>query len=110
MDGARRGLARRLRPLRRLTDGDLAAAAVGGDPRALGVIFERYHEPLYRYCAALLGDADLAAAALQTTMLAAREGLRKALPPTALRAWLHAIANAASLALIEARGQSEPRL
>jgi DNA-directed RNA polymerase specialized sigma24 family protein len=110
MDGANRGLARRFRPLRRLNDDDLTAAAAGGDPRALGVIFERYHEPLYRYCAALLGDAGLAASALQTTMLAAREGLNEGMPPTAMRPWLHAIAHAASLALIRERRQSEPRV
>src|SRR3954452_9607144 len=110
MDGAKRGFAKRFRPLRRLSDDAWAAAPAGVDPLALGVFFERYHEPLYRYCAALLGDPDLAAAALQTTMLAAREGLKEGMPPTALRAWLHVIAHAASLALLQARRQTEPRL
>ena len=109
MEGVKTGSAGRLRTLRRLSDDDLAATAAGDDPRALGVIFERHHEALYRYCAALLDDPELAAKAVQTTMLAAKEGLKEGIPPTALRPWLHAIAHAASVAMLKARGQSEPR-
>lgn len=108
MEGVKTGSAGRLRTLRRLSDDDLVATAAGDDPRALGVIFERHHEALYRYCAALLDDPELAAQAVQTTMLAAKEGLKEGMPPTALRPWLHAIAHAASVAMLKARGQSEP--
>jgi DNA-directed RNA polymerase specialized sigma24 family protein len=91
-----------------LSDDDLTAAAAAGDPRALGVIFERYHEALYRYCVALLDHSEQAAEAVQTTMFAAREGLSERMPPTALRPWLHAIAHAAALAMLKARGESAP--
>src|SRR3954462_3645452 len=110
MQGAKTGFAGRLRPLRRLNDDDLAAAAASGDARALGVIFERHHESLYRYCAALLDDPELTAAALQSTMLAAKRGLEDGDRPIALRPWLHQTAPAESLALLEAGGWPMPEL
>ena len=35
----------------------LARLATAGDERAFGAIYERYHQELYRYCCAMLGDA-----------------------------------------------------
>jgi RNA polymerase sigma-70 factor (ECF subfamily) len=98
MEGVTTGAATRLRPLRRLGDDELAAAAAGDDPRAFGVVFERYHEPLYRYFDAMLGDPDLAAAALQKTMLAAMRGLKAGERTIALRPWLHGLAHDQALA------------
>src|SRR3954471_1179599 len=101
MDGAKTGFARRLRPLRRLSDDELAALAAGGDQHAFGVIFERYHEPLYRYSAALLRNPELAADVLQTTALAAMQGLKEGERTIPLRPWLHRIVHDQSLALLD---------
>ena len=110
MDGGKTGLAGRLRPLRRLNDDDLAAAAAQGDARALGVVFERYHEPLYRYCAALLDDPELISTALQNTMGAAKRGLEEGERSIPLRPWLHRLADAECLALLEAGGWPMPEI
>jgi DNA-directed RNA polymerase specialized sigma24 family protein len=107
MDGGKTRFAARLRPLRRLSDDDLAAAAAGGDQRAFGVIFERYHAPLYRYCAGILRNSELAAAALQKTMLAALRGLKGKERSVALRPWLYRIANDEAASLLHARPSRE---
>jgi hypothetical protein len=45
-------------PNRLLGDTRLARLAKRGDRRAFEGIFERYHQELYRYCWAILGDPD----------------------------------------------------
>jgi DNA-directed RNA polymerase specialized sigma24 family protein len=103
MDGGTTGFAKRLRPLRRLNDDDLAAAAASGDERAVAVIFERFQEPLYRYCAAILRNPEQATEALQMTTLAATAGLQEGERSIALRPWLYALARQESLELLAAR-------
>jgi DNA-directed RNA polymerase specialized sigma24 family protein len=103
VDGGTTGFAKRLRPLRRLSDDELAAAAASGDQRAVGVIVERYHEPLYSYCAAILRNPEQAAEALQMTTLAAMEGLKEGQRSIPLRAWLYSLARQESLELLAAR-------
>jgi DNA-directed RNA polymerase specialized sigma24 family protein len=103
VDGGTTGFAKRLRPLRRLSDDDLAAAAASGDQRALGVIVERYREPLYRYCAAILRSPEQATEALQMTTLAAMAGLKEGERSIPLRPWLYALAREESLELLAAR-------
>jgi RNA polymerase sigma factor (sigma-70 family) len=90
---------RRFRPLRRLTDDELTVLVAGGDRRAFGTIFERYHEPLYRYSLSMLGNKEKAADALQNTMLAALRGLQGETRSVALRPWLFRIAHNESLSL-----------
>ena len=104
-DVARR---RRFRPLRRLSDDELAAAVAAGDRRAFGAIFERYHQPLFRYCASIVGDRDQAADALQNTMIAALRGLEGEERAIALRPWLYRIAHNQSISLIRRRRPEEP--
>lgn len=79
-----------------------------GDRRAFGTIFERYHEPLYRYCLSLLGHKELAADALQNTMIAALRGLQGEARSIALRPWLYRIAHAESVSLARGRLEEPP--
>jgi DNA-directed RNA polymerase specialized sigma24 family protein len=101
MQGPRKRFASRLRPLRGLSDEELTAAVAAGDSRAFGFIFERYHEQLYRFCAAMVGDADRAVDALQRTMLAAMRGLKASDPLIPLRPWLYRIAHRESVAVLD---------
>jgi DNA-directed RNA polymerase specialized sigma24 family protein len=101
MEGPGKRFASRLRPLRGLSDEELTAAVAAGDRRAFGFIFERYHEALYRFCAAMVGDADRGVDALQRTMLAAMRGLKAADPQIPLRPWLYRVAHRESLAVLE---------
>ena len=100
---ARRVRRRRFTPLRRLTDDQLAAAVAAGDERAFGVIFERYQQPIYRYCSSILRDPELAADALQNTMIAALRGLEGEERAIALRPRLYRIAHNQSISLIRRR-------
>ena len=56
-------------------DAKLAELAAAGDERAFAAIYDRYHQELYRYCRAILGDADEAQDALQGTMASALRAL-----------------------------------
>ena len=40
-----------------LSDSRLTRRAARGSSRALEAIFERYHQDLYRYCAAIVGNS-----------------------------------------------------
>jgi len=61
--------------LRLLSDARLARLAAEGDRVAFAVIFDRYHQRLFSYCASLLRNRDDAADAVQSTMLRAMNAL-----------------------------------
>ncbi len=91
-------------PRRLLSDGVLARCVGRGDPHAFAVIYQRYHVPIYHYCCALVRDADDAHDALQATMVAALEGLRKIEQPVErLKPWLYRIAHNESISLLRRR-------
>jgi RNA polymerase sigma factor (sigma-70 family) len=91
-----------------LSDDRLTRRAVGGDERAFTAIFERYHEPLYRYCLAILGNREDAEDALQGTMLKVLRALPGERRRIELRPWLYRIAHNESIELIRRRRPGEP--
>lgn len=82
-----------LAPLDRSSDERLARRATRGDERALGAIFERYQQELYRFCLGLLGEPQDAQDALQNTMVKALRALPGEKREIALRPWLYRVAH-----------------
>lgn len=80
-------------PLGRSSDERLARRATKGDRQALGVIFERYQQELYRFCLGLLGEPQDAQDALQNAMVKALRALPGEKREIALRPWLYRIAH-----------------
>src|SRR5436305_11581459 len=97
---AARGAALTLRLAR---DDRLARLAASGDSRAFATIYERYHQPIYRYCYSILHDPDDAADALQNAMLKAMRGLEGSARDIALKPWLFRIAHNEAISLVRRR-------
>jgi RNA polymerase sigma factor (sigma-70 family) len=100
------GSRRRLLPapaLGLLTDERLARLAGGGDRAAFAAVFQRYHQPLYRYCLSILRNKEDASDALQSTMLRALHALEGDTREIALRPWLYRIAFNESITLLRRR-------
>lgn len=92
------------RSVLRLASDDALVRRVGaGDADAFGEVFRRYHQPLYRYCAGLIGDGDDARDALQNTMARAMIALTGVTREIALRPWLYRIAHHESINLVRRR-------
>jgi RNA polymerase sigma factor (sigma-70 family) len=85
------------------TDERLVEQASSGDRRALEAIFKRYHRDLFRYCAALLGNTEDAADALQNTMVKVLGALPGERRRVHLKAWLYRIAHNESIELLRKR-------
>ena len=94
------------RPRRRLAllgDERLAGLVRQGDQRAFATIYERYHQPLYRYCRSILhNDAD-AQDAVQTTVVSAFVALQNGRRDAPLRPWLFRIAHNAAISALRRR-------
>ena len=77
----------------RLSDELLARQAARGNGRAAAALYERYYQPLYRYCLSILQDESDAQDAVQSTFAAALSEIghrRRDAPP---RAWLFRVAH-----------------
>ena len=92
-------------PVRLTGRGDtrLARAAADGDQRAFATIYERFHQELFRYCHAILGDPHEAQDALQSTMASALRALPGESRSIELRPWLYRVAHNESISLIRKR-------
>ncbi|MBA2764830.1 MAG: sigma-70 family RNA polymerase sigma factor, partial [Thermoleophilaceae bacterium] len=88
-----------------MRDETLARLAATGDRPAFGQIFERYHQPLYRYCLSILRDPEDAADVLQTVMARALKALDGEQRAIDLKPWLYRIAHNESIGLIRTRSR-----
>lgn len=78
---------------RLMSDARLSRRAADGDQRAFAAIFDRYHQDLYRYCVAILGNSQDAQDALQNTMVKALAALPGEQREIRLKPWLYRIAH-----------------
>ena len=95
-------------PSRVLSDATMARRAAAGNQRAFAAIFERYHQDLYRYCAAILGNAEDAQDAVQNTMLKVLRALPGEERELKLKPWLYRIAHNEAIELIRIRRDTGP--
>jgi RNA polymerase sigma factor (sigma-70 family) len=94
--------------LRLRSDDRLARDAASGDAASFAALYERHHQPLYRYCRSLVGNPEDAADALQSTMTRAFASIAERNPSAPVRAWLFRIAHNESISLIRRRRTAEP--
>jgi DNA-directed RNA polymerase specialized sigma24 family protein len=100
---SRAGGAWRGAPFALLGDERLAQRVGAGDERAFAVVYERYHQMLYRYCRSILRDDADAQDALQSTFAAAFAALRTGQRDAPMRPWLFRIAHNESVSVVRRR-------
>lgn len=86
-----------------LGDERLARLAGGGSERAFTVLYERYHQPLYRYCRSIVRNDVDAQDALQSALASAFAALRRSQRDAPLRPWLFRIAHNEAVSLLRQR-------
>ena len=74
------------------TDEELVQRVREGDQRAMNALVDRHHGVVFRSCAAILNDEDLAADASQNSFLKAFKAVDRFRGDSAFRTWLLAIA------------------
>jgi RNA polymerase sigma factor (sigma-70 family) len=98
---------------RLLPDDLLVGRATKGDRRAFEEIFQRYHQDLYRFCLAMVGNPQDAQDALQETMVKVLRALPGEKRHIQLKPWLYRIARNEAVETIRRRRDSveiEPEL
>jgi RNA polymerase sigma factor (sigma-70 family) len=100
---ARTGERWRPAPFGVLGDERLAQRAGAGDERAFAVVYERYHQTLYRYCRSILNNEADAQDALQSSFAAAFASLRAGQRDAPIRPWLFRIAHNESISILRRR-------
>jgi RNA polymerase sigma factor (sigma-70 family) len=91
---------------RLLSDERLTRRAVGGDERAFAAIFRRYHQSVYRFCLAIVGNPEDAQDALQNTMAKVLRALPGEEREIELKPWLYRIAHNESIDLLRRRRET----
>jgi RNA polymerase sigma factor (sigma-70 family) len=89
-----------------MTDASLARRATKGDQRAFAAIFDRYHQEIYRFCLSILGNAEDAREALQSTMLKALQALPGEEREIRLKPWLYRVAHNEAIDLVRKRRET----
>src|SRR5437667_11510872 len=93
---------------RRSTDERLAQLVSRGSTRAFALLYRRHHQALYRYCCAIVRNADDAQDALQSAMLRALVALQAEQRDLAVRPWLFRIAHNEAVSLLRRRRVAVP--
>lgn len=93
-----------------LTDEELFSRVQADDRAALGVLFDRHYDGVFRMCVRLLGDPDAAADAAQEAFLRVLRYRRSWRPRGSWRAWLHTVARHASIDRLNAWRTEEDAL
>jgi RNA polymerase sigma factor (sigma-70 family) len=101
------GMRSRVGGARFLPDERLARRAVEGDQRAFATIYDRYHQGLYRFCLAIVGNPQDAQDALQNTMVKVLRALPGEQRRIELKPWLYRIAHNESVELLRRRRPAE---
>jgi RNA polymerase sigma factor (sigma-70 family) len=86
-----------------LTDERLARLVTSGDQRAFATLYERYHQPLYRYCRSLLRHEADAQDAMQSALTGAYGALRRDGRDAPVRPWLFRIAHNEAISVLRRR-------
>jgi RNA polymerase sigma factor (sigma-70 family) len=97
--------------LGRLADERLAQLVAAGRERAFATLYERYHQPLYRYCRSMLRNDQDAQDAMQSTFASALAALQESKRNAPFRPWLFRIAHNEAITVIRRRrdaGQEIP--
>jgi RNA polymerase sigma factor (sigma-70 family) len=91
---------------RPIPDDLLARRATKGDRRAFEAIYRRYHRDLYRFCLAMVGNAQDAQDALQNTMVKVLRALPGEQRQIQLKPWLYRIARNEAIETVRRRRDS----
>ena len=86
-----------------MRDSEVVASIVASDLGGLGAAYDRYADPLFKYCQTLVRDPADAADAVQDTFVIAARRLGGLRAPERLRSWLYAVARNESLRIVRAR-------
>lgn len=88
------------------SDERLVRRASRGDSRAFEAIYQRYHQELYRFCLAMVGNPQDAQDALQNTMVKVLRALPGEERKIKLKPWLYRIARNESIETLRKRRPS----
>ena len=91
-----------------MSDSEIVASIVAGDPEGLAAAYDRYAGDLFGYCQSLLQDPNDAADAVQDTFVIAVSKLAGLRDPERLRAWLFAVARNECLHRLKSRHAVTP--
>lgn len=90
------------------SDGAVVRQVLAGDVESYRILVERYRRQFGRYAIALLGDADLAADAVQEAFIRAYDGLATCREPDRFGSWFFRILTNQCHAVRGRRREAEP--
>jgi RNA polymerase sigma factor (sigma-70 family) len=85
------------------SDERLARLVSGGSTWAFGLLYQRHHQALYRYCRSIVHDEEDARDALQDAMIRALAALRGEERDLAVRPWLFRVVHNEAVSLMRRR-------